>query len=620
MKRKDFLKNISLAGIPLIFKGIPVYAMDVLTEPVLDVFGSLNTNSDNILVIIQLNGGNDGLNTVLALDKYSQLSTARSNILIPETSVLSLTGNNTTGLHPSMSGMQNLYNNGQLAIIQGVSYPNPNFSHFHAQDIWFTGVGASGMSNTGWLGRGLDKKFPDYPAGYPNTNNPDPASIQIGGVMPLALQGPNVNMGYNVSNPAELVNIVNESPGDVPDNDYGAELAFLRLMKSQSNEYAGKIVASYNAQNNMSTQYPSSGNSLATQLQIVARLIGGGLQTPVYIVNHENSFDTHVAQVNSGAPTQGTHASHLQKLSTAISAFMDDLILMGKADKVIGMTYSEFGRRVVSNASEGTDHGTAAPLFVFGVKVNPGMYGVSPDLPVNPNANSQVDTQHDYRQVYTTMMQDWLGINKLDSDQVLNGEYQKIGFINTGSAPDSQGTLPIDKIQLSIKRSMKQEELAFVVCSNHYYEKFQIEISVDGKEFQLLTEVLQTTNENLKNYIYTVYHRNEPRVYYRIKGISKQQEVSFSNVIAVKNESKQFLRIYPNPVIEYKFYIEFFDKPSKNIIVEVFDMRGAKLYYNQYPSNNKLIVELPDMFDLNKLYLVKISFDGEEIMEKIFFQ
>src|SRR5690606_34239857 len=142
-----------------------------------------------------------------------------------------------------------------------------------------------------------------------------------------------------------------------------------------------------------------------------------------------------------------------------------------KADKVIGMTYSEFGRRVVSNQSDGTDHGTAAPMFVFGTKINPGMYGVSPDIPNTPNVNTQVNTQHDYRQVYTTIMQNWLSISKTDSDQVLYGEYQKINFINSATSPEP---LPIDKIQLSLKRNREQEELAFVVYSNHYYDKFQV--------------------------------------------------------------------------------------------------------------------------------------------------
>ncbi len=617
MKRKDFIKNLSLASIPLMFKGIPVYSMDTFSDPVLEVFSSLNASSDNILVIIQLNGGNDGLNTVLALDKYSILSNARPNILIPENKALSLTDNPTTGLHPSMVGMQSLYNDGKMAIIQGVSYPNPNFSHFHAQDIWFSGAGAIGVTGTGWLGRGLDKKYPSYPEGYPNTSHPDPAAIQIGGVTPLSLQGPTVNMGYNVPNPSELKNILNESPGDVPNNDYGNELAFLRLMKSQSNEYADKISASYNAQNTLSSQYPASGNSLATQLQIVARLIGGGLSTPVYIVNHENSFDTHIKQVEEGNSLAGDHAVFLEKLSVAISAFMNDLTLMNKADKVIGMTYSEFGRRVVSNQSDGTDHGTAAPMFVFGTKINPGMYGVSPDIPNTPNVNTQVNTQHDYRQVYTTIMQNWLGISKTDSDQVLYGEYQKINFINSGTSPEP---LPIDKIQLSLKRNREQEELAFVVYSNHYYDKFQVEISVNGKDFELFKEVLQITNENLKDYFCKIYKRNESRVYYRIKGISKQQEISFSNVVVVKNEDKQFLRIYPNPIIDYKFYIEFLEKPNKNVLVEVFDTRGAKLYYNQYQSNNRISVELPDMFDSNKVYLVRIAFDTEVVTEKVFFQ
>ncbi|RYF84771.1 MAG: DUF1501 domain-containing protein, partial [Chitinophagaceae bacterium] len=239
-----------------------------------------------------------------------------------------------------------------MTIVQAVSYPNPNFSHFRATDIWFSGSASNQYWDTGWLGRTLDTTYPSYPQNYPNAQAPDPLAIQIGSTLPFSLQGPAVNMGYNVSDPAQLLNVINATTDPAPNNDYGRELTFLRLMKDQSNVYKQRITDAYNAQASLSTMYPASGNTLANQLKMVARLIGGGLTTPIYIVNHPNSHDTHENQVNADLIT-GTQANNLSVLSKAIGAFQDDIQKMGKANKVTGMTFSEFGRRIKSNASVG---------------------------------------------------------------------------------------------------------------------------------------------------------------------------------------------------------------------------------------------------------------------------
>lgn len=617
MKRRNFIKNVSLAGVPLIFKGIPVHALAELGSSPLAPMAKITAQSDKILVIIQLNGGNDGLNTVVPLDKYSKLASARPNIILPENKVLGLDGHPTIGLHPSMSGLRNLHNNGHLAIIQGVSYPNPVFSHFHAQDIWFSGMGAANQSDTGWMGRTLEKKFPGFPEGYPDVNSPDPPAVQIGGVTPLSLKGSEINMGYNVPNPTDLINIVNESPGNLPNTDYGNELGFLRLMKSQSNVYADNVTSSYNAQPTMSNKYPSSGSSLAEQLKIVARLIGGGLKTPVYVVNQDSNFDTHVNQVSSTNTTQGNHAGFLEKLSTAVEAFMDDLVLMGKADKVIGMTFSEFGRRVINNASFGTDHGSAAPIFVFGSKVNPGVYGVSPNLPDISTANTQVDTQFDYRQVYATVMREWLNVSDTDTQDVLHGQYDRVNFLANGGV---DAVLPIDVIELTVKQTELYDELSFVAHSNHFYERFILEISTNGQTFNKVSNVQQVSNETLKTYHLRREKRSEARIYYRICGISKQQEIAYSNLVVVKNAFKQFFSLYPNPVTNQTFNIQFSERPKSNVTIEIFDLRGARLFYNQYQPNLLLQVKLNNDYDLNQVYIAKVSFDKEQITEKILFR
>ena len=244
-------------------------------------------------------------------------------------------------------------------------------------------------------------------------------------------------MGYSAPDPNALLNVINGVADPAPDSDYGHELTFLRLMKDQSNEYIKVIQKAYNATLNSSVTYPSN-NKLADQLKIVAKLINGGLKTPVYIVNHPNSHDTHSAQVNANDKTQGAQATNLTLLSQAIGAFQKEIEFMGKSEQVSGMTFSEFGRRIKSNASQGTDHGAAAPVLFFGAMLNtssqvtkttypvPGMIGKSPNLPTNATVSDQVEMQFDYRQLYTTVMQDWLCMTETEATQVLGTNFVKL--------------------------------------------------------------------------------------------------------------------------------------------------------------------------------------------------
>lgn len=442
MKRRSFIKTTTFTSIPLLLKGIPVVASSDLLSQSLEKMALSALNCDRILVIIQQNGGNDGLNTVFPLDKWSNLVNARSNILMDQKQVLSLSENLSTGLHPAMSAMKKLYDNGKMMIVQGVSYPNPIYSHFKATDIWFAGSGSKTDLDSGWLGRALDIKYPNFPNGYPTTEMPDPLAIQIGSTLPFSLQGPNINMGYSAPDPNTLLNVINGVTDPAPDSDYGHELTFLRLMKDQSNDYIKVIQKAYNTTSTTKVVYPSN-NKLADQLKIVAKLINGGLKSPIYIVNHPNSHDTHNAQININDKTQGAQATNLTLLSQAIGAFQEDIEAMGKSESVSGMTFSEFGRRIKSNSSLGTDHGAAAPVIFFGSMLNtssqvkkgaypvPGMIGKSPNLPENATVNDQVEMQFDYRQLYTTVMQDWLCMTEAEATQVLGSNFIKLPIFNS---------------------------------------------------------------------------------------------------------------------------------------------------------------------------------------------
>jgi len=615
MNRRKFLGNTALFSVPMMLQGIPVFAGDGLMHPFLQALAMPSANCDRILVIIQLNGGNDGLNMVVPLDRYTELNNARPNILLPSASVLPLNGTTTTGLHPAMTGLRDLFNNGKVNLVQGVSYPNPNFSHFQAQDIWFTGSTTIPSPDTGWLGRQLDTAYPGYPTGYPNPTNQDPLAIQIGGALPLSLQGPNINMGYNAPNPAALVNVATGSPGPAPVSDYGTELTFLRLMKDQSNAYATRITNSYNAQATQSTLYPASGNTLADQLKIVARLIGGGLATPVYIVNHPDSFDTHVDQVVAGDTTTGWHANNLSKISAAITAFQDDITLMGKQTKVTGMTFSEFGRRVINNTSTGTDHGSGAPVIFFGAMLNAGVTGTSPVLPLNPTASTQVPLQYDFRQLYSTVMQKWLCMTAAESQTILNGTYATVPIFN-------EVLLPLDGVELKAAWENSFAKLEFEVYANDTYDSFVVERSVNSINFSEVKTILNISGNTQQKYIYKDDRINASQVFYRIKAFSKQGEVSYSNIVKLTNSASQEIRVYPNPVTNFTINIEFLNKINENVEITLYGTRGEKLYYNQVnPRGNRYIsFKVPNLFSVKTMYILNISYSGTTINEKILFE
>jgi uncharacterized protein (DUF1501 family) len=406
MKRRDFLKVANSGALALILNGLPVRT--IAGNPLLNLLRNQTVSNGKVMVFIQLTGGNDGLNTIIPLDQYSALSNARANILIPENKVLGLAGNLSTGMHPSMTGVRNMYNNGLVNIVQGVSYPNQNFSHFRASDIWLTASDSTQFLNDGWLGRYLYQEHSTYPQGYPNAQTRDPLAIEIGATVSTSLIGPNVNMGMAISDIDSFYNVVNNQVGATPDTPAGHELTFLRYIAQQTQQYTSVLQTAAGKAKNLSAQYPDP-NSLADQLKIVARLIAGGLQTPVYLVNLGN-FDSHIGQVDASDTTKGSHAILLSKLSDAVAAFFDDCKLLGIDNKVCAMTFSEFGRRIISNGGLGTDHGTSEPIMVFGNGVNAGFIGHNPVIPQKATTQDNLDMQYDFRSVYAAVLSDWFEV------------------------------------------------------------------------------------------------------------------------------------------------------------------------------------------------------------------
>ncbi|MGB8193246.1 MAG: DUF1501 domain-containing protein [Chitinophagaceae bacterium] len=436
MKRRIFLRNSIPAAtiLPAILNGYSVKAFSG-NSPLMQALSGAGTLTDHVMVLIQLNGGNDGLNMVIPVEFYGNYFNARANIAIPQNKVLTLAGNNKTGLHPSMTGLQSLYNDGKLAIIQAVGYPTPNFSHFRATDIWMSASDSDDVITSGWAGRYLGAEYPNFPNGFPNTIMPDPLAIQIGSVTSLTLQGPTVNMGMSISDPNNFYNLLSGNQDPVPDTPWGKELKYIRMVSQQTQQYA-QVIKDAAAKVMQQVTYPTQ-NTLGDQLKIVARLIKGGLRTRVYMVSM-GGFDTHSSQVNTTDVTTGTHATLMQRVSDAIKAFMDDLKFLEIEDRVTGLTFSEFGRRIKSNASFGTDHGAAAPMFVFGKKVKSGVVGSNPVIPANASVNDNIPFQYDFRSVYASVLKQWFCVNPTDLQTIMLKNFQDIPlYTNAGcSASD----------------------------------------------------------------------------------------------------------------------------------------------------------------------------------------
>lgn len=436
MNRRDFLTAASASLLPVVLDGFGLKAMNRQSALVQALLNTTADTGDRVLVIVYLNGGNDGLNTVIPLDQLPTYNSLRSNIAIPDSRILRLDNNPATGLHPAMTGLRDLYNNGKLSLIHSVSYPNPDQSHFRSTDIWMTAVDADQQSESGWAGRYLEHRFPDYPVGYPNPQMEDPLAIQIGYLTSTALLGSQSSMGIALSDPNHFYQLVGSgdavSPGDVPCCDAGELIDFIRKQQALSVGYASEIKRAADAGRNLATYPPSTDkNQLADQLKIVARLIHGGLKTKIYFVSL-GGFDTHAAQVDASDPTRGEHATLLGKLSTAIATFQQDLQLQGTQDRVVGMTFSEFGRRANSNNSRGTDHGVAAPMFVFGTAVKHRTIGQNPDLTnlTGQNGNREVGMQIDFRRVYTDILNDWFGTARSTTNTLLFRQFPTVSLFS----------------------------------------------------------------------------------------------------------------------------------------------------------------------------------------------
>ncbi len=420
MKRRNFLQASTLFGLPLVINGVPVRA--IARNSFLQF---ISPSNDKVLVLIQLNGGNDGLNTVLPLDQYSALDAARSKIIIPER--LGIKIDDKTALHPALRGFKTLYDDAKMKIVQSVGYPNQNRSHFRSTDIWTSGSAADQVETTGWLGRYFYNDYPDYPYGYPNSDVPDPLAITIGSQVSETCQGKVANYSLAVVDPTALRTLPETPAGNhTTSSNYTYELAYLKNTFLQTNSYSEVIKRANEKAGGNPTP---SGNLLLDQLLTVTRLIRGGLRTKVYIVGL-NGFDTHANQCDPDNHELGVHASLLSILGDAVAGFQAELEKHNLQKRVMAMTFSEFGRRIKANDSTGTDHGSAAPLFLFGSCVNPGILGDNPTISPRVANDEGVAMQYDFRSVYASVLVDWFEVDSALVKQILFRDFQRLPIVD----------------------------------------------------------------------------------------------------------------------------------------------------------------------------------------------
>jgi len=386
--RRDFLRTTLLGG--ALTWTVPSFVAQTFSALHAEADGALTqvaTGKDGpILVLIQLAGGNDGLNAVVPYTNDFYYN-ARPTIGIPAPQVLTL--NDTLGLNPAMTGFKNLFDAGHLSIVNGVGYPNPNRSHFRATEIWQTASDEDKYLTDGWLGRYFDNACQGC----------DPTvAINIGPRLPqafsshtptgISLENPEsyrfIGSGKNddetlayrsMYNPDDATSSANSGAsvsmvsGTVTLQNGQSALDFLERTSMDAQVSSDKIRA-IAAKTASATNYPGSG--LSRNLQLVARLIAGGLPTRIFYVS-QGGYDTHTGQ-------RGGQDARLRELGDAVKAFTDDLTAMGEFDRVMIMTFSEFGRRVHENGSQGTDHGAAAPMFLIGSHMKAGLLGAEPSL------------------------------------------------------------------------------------------------------------------------------------------------------------------------------------------------------------------------------------------------
>lgn len=438
LSRRDFLlRTLSFSAAGLIVPPFLRHGLALGKEELRAFGGGEAPFGGRVLVVVNLQGGNDGLNTVVPFADPVYHS-VRPTIGLHANQVMQLNG--VTGLNNGLSPFGPWYQSGKLAVIQAVGYENMNLSHFRGADIWLSGSDADPEVTTGWMARFIEAMFPGFPGTYPEA----PYGIQQGDSNRLPWNGDRAEIGVVVDSPESFYNLVlggyvGEFDDDPPPTRGGDELRFVRQLDRETFGYAAAI-ADAASSGQTTVDYPDF--DLGHELEAVARLVSGGLATPLYLTS-TGGFDTHTDQL-------GWQEEALSRVGDAVAAFLADMQNQGLLDRVLVMTMSEFGRRVEENGGYGTDHGTAAPMFLAGGPVIGGIYGQNPDL-TDLDYDGNLKHQHDYRSVYATVLESHFGADPSLVSEVLYGDYPTLGclsgFVPRPSPTRAVGLPSVDRLR-----------------------------------------------------------------------------------------------------------------------------------------------------------------------------
>jgi uncharacterized protein (DUF1501 family) len=409
--RREFLRT-SLAGSGVVAWGLHAPAFLARTAAAAPAAGKPGAK-DTVLVVVQLTGGNDGLNTVIPF-KDELYAKYRPTLKQPVEQVKKL--NDHLGLHPAMEGFASLLQDQALCVVQGVGYPNPSQSHFRSMDIWQAASTAETLTE-GWLGKAL-ARMPGAPAFHCGMAN-EAAPLAFAGA-PARVPSLTSLEDFQLKTVASSGMDRKEQRGVIesaakPDAARPGLLDFVQ--RTAVNTYASSRRLQELAKNyEPKVPYPATG--LANRLKLAAQLMEADLGARVFYVSIDG-FDTHASQA-------ADHERLLREVSDAMTAFFKDMAARGQRDRVLMLTFSEFGRRAKENGSKGTDHGSAAPLFLVGGKVRAGVVGEHPSLAQLDDGNLKHHT--DFRQVYAAVLEQWLGVSSKD---VLGGDFKPVPVLRT---------------------------------------------------------------------------------------------------------------------------------------------------------------------------------------------
>ncbi len=457
--RRNFLKSTGLFSLGS--------AMMLGKTPITSILPSKFTNAlaatsceNRTLVLIRLNGGNDGLNTIIPRfnGEYYDI---RPSLAIPESGLWNLSDQ--FGMPNFMQDLQPFWEEGKMKVVHNVGYPDANYSHFRSSDIWATSSDSDQYLDTGWIGRMMELEFPAYTDAPPAV----PPALQIGVQTNLIFKAAVGSMALSISNPNEFYQIAQSGQlyqtSNLGTQEKRQELAYVRSVANSSFRYSESIREAYN---NSTTDADYNPDGLANQLRIISRLIKGNLGTKVYMVSI-GGYDTHANQAE-------THTRIQDYVAKGVSKFFEDLRATGHSEDVLAMTFSEFGRTIFENGSAGTDHGTGGPMMLFGENIGNGFYGEAPDL---ENVDEYGDPYHsmDFRAVYGSVLKDWLCVPEDVVDEVIGTKLDKIDdFLPTGEAATGQsdtaalqGYNPApDSSNIQIKYSVLQRGVVVIQIQN----------------------------------------------------------------------------------------------------------------------------------------------------------